>query len=113
MWQSHVEIKGYSVAYFNCIAVFEAPYRWTSVKGGAHMCFADAWISNKSTERIWSLPLTEVQHPYSGHIWEISAAQRFERSDVTEIHDGIIFDFHTGLPYMDVYGFDDISEMPQ
>ena len=27
MWQSHVEIEGYSVAYFDCIAAFEAPYR--------------------------------------------------------------------------------------
>ena len=26
MWQSHVEIKGYSVAYFDRITVFEAPY---------------------------------------------------------------------------------------
>ena len=42
MWQSCVEIKGYSVAYFYRIAVFEAPYRLTSVKGGAHMCFVDA-----------------------------------------------------------------------
>ena len=33
MWQSHVEIEGYSVAYFDHIAVFEALYRWTSVKG--------------------------------------------------------------------------------
>ena len=27
MWQSRVEIKGYSVAHFDCIAVFEALYR--------------------------------------------------------------------------------------
>ena len=27
MWQSRVEIEGYSVAYFDRIAVFEAPYR--------------------------------------------------------------------------------------
>ena len=27
MWQSSVEIKGYSVRYFNRIAVFKAPYR--------------------------------------------------------------------------------------
>ena len=27
IWQSCVEIEGYSVAYFDCIAVFEAPYR--------------------------------------------------------------------------------------
>ena len=26
MWQSHVEIEGYSVAYFERIAVLEAPY---------------------------------------------------------------------------------------
>ena len=38
MWQSHVEIDGYSIAYFDRIAVFEVPYRWTSVKDRAHMC---------------------------------------------------------------------------
>ena len=27
MWQSRVEIKGYSIAYFNSMAAFEAPYR--------------------------------------------------------------------------------------
>ena len=27
LWQSRVEIKDYSVAYFDRIAVFEAPYR--------------------------------------------------------------------------------------
>ena len=26
MWQSHVEIEGYSDVYFNRIAVFEVPY---------------------------------------------------------------------------------------
>ena len=52
MWQSHVEIEGYSDVYFNRIAVFEAPYRWTAVKGGAHTL---------SMKRIWALPLTEVQ----------------------------------------------------
>ena len=26
MWQSRVEIEGYSIAYFERIAVFEAPY---------------------------------------------------------------------------------------
>ena len=46
MWQSRVEFEGYSVAYFDCIVAFEAPYRWTSAKGGAHTCFVDAWISN-------------------------------------------------------------------
>ena len=27
MWQSRVEIEGYSVAYFDRIAAFKAPYR--------------------------------------------------------------------------------------
>ena len=35
MWQSRVRIKGYSVVYFDRISAFEAPYRWTSIKGGA------------------------------------------------------------------------------
>ena len=43
LWQSRVEIKGYSVAYFDCIVAFEVPHRWTSVKGGAHMRFVDSW----------------------------------------------------------------------
>ena len=29
MWQSHVEIKDYSVEYFNCVAAFKALYHWT------------------------------------------------------------------------------------
>ena len=40
MWQSHVEIKDYSVLYFDCIDVFEAPLNFR--KGGAHTCFIDA-----------------------------------------------------------------------
>ena len=61
VWQSCVEIEGYSVAYFDRIAVFEALYHWTSIKGGAHTRFVDAWMSNESTKRIWAPPLTEVQ----------------------------------------------------
>ena len=38
MWQSRVEIGGYSIAYFDCITAFEAPYRWTSVTNEAHTC---------------------------------------------------------------------------
>ena len=33
MWESHVEIEGYSVVYFAHIVVFEALYCWTSIKG--------------------------------------------------------------------------------
>ena len=42
VWQSRVEIEGYSVAYFDRIDAFGAPYRRTSVKGRAHMRFEDA-----------------------------------------------------------------------
>ena len=52
MQQSRVEIKGYSVAYFDRIAAFEAPYRWTSVKGGAHMRFIDSLDIHASTKRV-------------------------------------------------------------
>ena len=36
--QFRVEIEGYSVAYFDRIAVFEVLYRSTSIKGRAHTC---------------------------------------------------------------------------
>ena len=48
--QSCVEIEGYSVTYFDRIAVFNALYCWTSIRGGAHMHFEDVWISHKSTK---------------------------------------------------------------
>ena len=61
MWQSRVEIEGYSVVYFDRIAAFEVPYRWTSVKGEAHMRLVDLLVIHTSTERVWAPPLTEVQ----------------------------------------------------
>ena len=42
LWQSRVEIEGYSIAYFDRIAASKAPYRCTSVKGEAHMRFVDS-----------------------------------------------------------------------
>ena len=61
MWQSCVEIEGYFVAYLDCIAAFEAPHRWTSNKGGAHMHFVDSSDIHASTLHVWAPPLTEVQ----------------------------------------------------
>ena len=46
---------------FDCIAAFEVPYRWTSIKGGAHMRFVDSWNVHASTKRVWAPPLTEVR----------------------------------------------------
>ena len=42
MWQSQVENKHYSVAYFNRTRAFKALYLRTSVKGGAHTCYIEA-----------------------------------------------------------------------
>ena len=60
MQQSRVEIKGYSVSYFDHIATFEVLCRWTSVKGGAHMHFVDLLDIHASTKHVWAPPLTEV-----------------------------------------------------
>ena len=35
IWQSRVEIESYSIAYFDRVAAFKAPYLRTSVKGEA------------------------------------------------------------------------------
>ena len=61
-------------------------YCWTSVKGGAHMCFIDMWISNKLTKCIWVPPRNSV-------------IRHFEHDNAIEICGGIIFDFFTGLPH--------------
>ena len=52
MWQSRVEIEGYFVVYFDCIAAFEAPYRCTCVKGGAHMHFVDSLDIHAFTKHV-------------------------------------------------------------
>ena len=41
MWQSQVEIKDYSVAYFDHVTAFVALYRSISVKGGAHTRYVE------------------------------------------------------------------------
>ena len=61
VWQSCVEIEGYSIAYFDHIAAFEAPYCWTSVKGGAHTSFIDSLDIHATTKHVWAPPLMEDQ----------------------------------------------------
>ena len=61
VWQSRVEIEGYSVAYFDHIVAFEALYCWTSIKGGAHIRFIDSLDIHASMKHVWAPPLTEVQ----------------------------------------------------
>ena len=89
MWKSRVEIEDYSVAYFHRIAAFKVPYRWTSVKRGAHKRFVD---------------LLDISCIYGARMSPTlngsSAIKRFKHSDVIKICDGITFDFYTGLPHM-------------
>ena len=81
MWQSHVEIKDPSVAYFNRIAVFKVSYCWTFVKGGAHTRFVDSIDIRGSTRYIWAPPLMKVQQYGTSN-----TAKQSKR-------DGIIFNF--------------------
>ena len=52
MWQSRLEIKDYFVEYFNRTTAIEAPYRCTSVIGGAHMCFVDSLDIHASVKHV-------------------------------------------------------------
>ena len=88
MWQSRLEIKDYSVAYFDRFAAFEVPYRWTSIKGGTHMRFVDSLDIHASMKRIWAPPLMEVQ--------------RFKHNKAIEICNRITFDFYMGLPHINL-----------
>ena len=56
MWQSHVEIEVYSIAYFNRFAALEVPYHWTFIKGGADMRFTDSLGIHASTKHVWAPP---------------------------------------------------------
>ena len=80
MWTSRVEIEDYSIANFDRITAFKAPYSWTSVKAGTHTHFIYSLDIHTSMKHVWALPLTEVQR-YGA------------------IHNGIIFDFYTGLSF--------------
>ena len=67
-----------------------------SVKGGAHTCFIDVWISNNmSTKHIWAPPLTEVQ-------WY--NALNTAICDRNMQQTGIIFDFYMGRPHIVLWG---------
>ena len=76
MWQSRVQIVGYSVAYFDRIAVFEAHHSAELPSGGAHTCF---------------VIIDYLRSTYDPR--RSSAIQHFKHSDALEIHDGITFDF--------------------
>ena len=79
----------YSVAYFDRIAVFKAPYRWTSVKGEGS-CALHRLVSYSCIYEAHMSPTLKGS----------SAIQRFERSDAIKIRDGITFNFYTGLPHV-------------
>ena len=98
MWQSHVDIEGYSIMYFDRIAAFETAYRWTSIMGGAHIDFIDSLDTHASTKHIWAPPLMEAH--MSSALNGSSAIRRFKHSNTIKICNGITFDFYTGLPRM-------------
>ena len=61
MWQSHVEIEGYSVMYFDHIAALQALYHWTSIKSEAHTCFVNLLAIYTSMKHIWAPPLMKAR----------------------------------------------------
>ena len=79
------EIGYYSVAYFNRITAFKAPYLRTSIRGGAQTRRVDSC-------RIYTACLKPALNGRS----EI---RRFERSDAIAIRNGITSDFYAGLPH--------------
>ena len=60
-WQFSVEIENYFVAYLDRIALFEAPYHWTSIKGRAHTRSVHVSGIGTSTKSVWVLPIAEAQ----------------------------------------------------
>ena len=74
MWQSHLQIKDYSVMYFDHVATFQAPYHRTFVKGRASCIYE-----------------THMSPTLDGSLM----VRHLEHSDAIEIHNGIIFNFYT------------------
>ena len=89
MWQSRLEIEGYSVVYFEHITAFEAQYCLTSIKGMAHTRFVDLLDIHASTKHVRSPTLNRS-----------SAIRHFKCSNAIEIRNRITFDFYTGLPHI-------------
>ena len=74
-----------AIAYFDCIAVFGAPYHWTSGKSGAHMGFVDLYLR--------SMYDPCLHQKFSDTALQ---TQQYDRNT----RDGITFDFYTGLPHL-------------
>ena len=75
MWQSQVENKHYSLAYFNHITAFKVLYLWTLIKGrqGSYMLHR--------LVNMWAF--------YKVHM-SPTLNENFERSDVIKIRNRII-----------------------
>lgn len=82
MWQSRVEIEHNSIAYFDCTTMFEALKCRTSVKGGAHARYIDlSGIHAFTHAACMSFAINRSSLP-----------QRFECTNVVEIHNEIMLD---------------------
>ena len=90
MWQSRVEIEHYSVAYFSCLTTFKA------------LNFHRGWSSYvlRTVRRLirYSSIFAAIMSPA---LSECFALQRFERGNVVELCNGILFDFYMGLPHIE------------
>ena len=88
MWQSFMEIEDGSVAYFDRITAFEVllPLNFHWGWGSYMLC---RLIKYSHIYEVRTSPT-----PNGGS----SAIRHFKHSDVIKTHDGIIFDFYTGLP---------------
>ena len=62
VWQSWVEIKHYSVAYFYHVTALQVLKHRTLVKGGARMCCVNVVSIHKFTHCVRAPPLMEVLH---------------------------------------------------
>ena len=71
--------KDDSDAYFDCIAVFEAPYCWTSNKGGAHSHFTDSLV----LWCMWALSLTKFSNMA---LWTWQCDQHMQQNNLQFLH---------------------------
>ena len=82
MWQSCVEIEGYSVTYINRITAFKVPCCWTSIKGRAHMWQSRVEIEGYSVAYFDRIAAFEV--PY--HWTSVKGGAHMHFVDSSDIH---------------------------
>ena len=87
VWQSRVEIKHYSVAYFDHVTALQVLKCRTLVKGSYVLCKCGTYY------RVYPLCMSPALN-------ESSALQYFKHSNTMKIHDRIMFNFYPRLPHI-------------